>query len=319
MGHWWRYALRIIAIIAAAAPAVMNVCGCLESFTEPVIKYGAAGVGVCADVYLLASVPAFGYLRQKKREWAFKAGLAIWLACALWTGLSSASWLAHELEAAQAPVEQRKQTQTTTEGERQANLAREHATLTKQEDAALNAKTKEAFERASKLATETRARIAALEGQNAFPAKTESAPIKSPFAGYEKLVTFLLLAFSQGCWFMALDEEPEEAAVSEIGTVRKPEQAEIAAGNDAPASPRKQRKSAGNSGRKSTGTTAGKAESAQIIDFRKRPTREEILAFLDGGKKKLKGEAEAHFRYTERHLRNILNEKSSSQARQAAA
>jgi hypothetical protein len=39
MGHWWRYALRIIAIIAAGAPAVMNVAGCFESFVDHVIGY----------------------------------------------------------------------------------------------------------------------------------------------------------------------------------------------------------------------------------------------------------------------------------------
>ena len=211
--------------------------GCLESFTEPVIKYGAAGVGVCADVYLLASVPAFADLRQKKREWAFKAGIAIWLACAVWTGLSSAKWLEHALEAAQAPVEQQEKTQAQTERERQDNLARERALLGKQDDAALNGKTKEVRDNAVKLAAETRTRIAELEKQNTFSAKTEPTPIKSPFAGYEKLVTFLLLAFSQGCWFMALDEEPAEAAVAEIGAARKPERAEISSENDAPVPP----------------------------------------------------------------------------------
>ena len=113
---------------------------------------------------------------------------------------------------------------------------------------------------------------------------------------------------------------PSKAAEPEPARKPEPEarKSEISTGNDAPASPRKQRKSAGNGGRKSIGTTAGNAESAQIIDFRKRPTREEILAFLDGGKRKM-WEAAEHFRYTERHLRNILNESSASQARQAAA
>ena len=50
MGHWWRYALRIIAIIAASAPGIMNVFGCLESFANPVLGYFAAGVGLCADL-----------------------------------------------------------------------------------------------------------------------------------------------------------------------------------------------------------------------------------------------------------------------------
>ena len=68
---------------------------------------------------------------------------------------------------------------------------------------------------------------------------------------------------------------------------------------------------------------AGNAEGAQIIDFRKRPTREEILAFLDtknaDGRKRTMPQAAEHFRYTDRHLRNILNGNSGSQARQAAA
>ena len=315
MGHWWRYALRIIAIIAAAAPAVMNVAGCLVSFTDPVIKYGAEGVGVCADIYLFASVPAFADLRQKKREWAFKAGIAIWLACAVWTGLSSAKWLEHALEAAQAPVEQQEKTQAQTERERQDNLARERALLGKQDDAALNGKTKEVRDNAVKLAAETRTRIAGLEKQNTFSAKTEPTPIKSPFAGYEKLVTFLLLAFSQGCWFMALDEEPAEAAVAEIGAARKPERAEISSENDAPVPPESQRKRAGNGRRKSTGTTPGNAEGAQILQFRKRPTKEEISALKASGKS-IK-EIAANFRYSERQIRNIYNGISGSEMCQA--
>jgi len=35
MGQWWKYALRLIAVILAAAPAVMNVAGCFDSFTDP--------------------------------------------------------------------------------------------------------------------------------------------------------------------------------------------------------------------------------------------------------------------------------------------
>jgi hypothetical protein len=119
-------------------------------------------------------------------------------------------------------------------------------------------------------------------------------------------VTFLLLAFSQGCWFMALDEEQE----AEIGTVRKPE---MATGNDAPSRPRKRRKQAGNGDRKS----AGNEEGAQILKFRKPPTKEEILAFVEGnlanGNDKWEG-AKERFGYTPRHLRNFLNEKSGSQA-----
>jgi hypothetical protein len=308
MGQWWKYALRLIAIVAASAPGIMNVFGCFESFVDPVIAYFAAGVGLCADVYLLASHSAIHDAKRKKRELAHKVGVAIWLACALWTGLSSASWLQHKLEAAQAPVEQQRQTQKKTEGERQADLASERATVTKQEDATLAAKSKEAFERASKLAAET-LRIKALEAQNTFPAKTENAPIKSPFSGYEKLVTFLLLAFSQGCWFMARYEEPE--AEAETGTARKPE---ISDGNDAPVPPRKRRKQAGNGARKSAGTEPG---NANVIKFRKPPTKEEILAFVDrnlaDGNDKWEG-AKERFGYTPRHLRNFLNEKSGSQA-----
>ena len=324
MGHWWRYALRLIAIIAAGAPAVMNVAGCLESFTEPVIKYGAAGVGVCADVYLLASVPAFGYLRQKRREWAFRAGLAIWLACALWTGLSSASWLAHELEAAQAPVEQKKEVQSKTESERQVDLARERETLKKQEDAALDGKKpKDVRESAEKLAAETRSRIEKLEKRNTFQAKTESAPIKSPFAGYEELVTFLLLAFSQVCWFMALEEE----AGAEIASEQKPERAENSAGtetgSDAPPPPQRGRKTAGNGKRRSAGTKPGNTENVIGFPQRKRPTPEEVLAFLDtikpDGKNPTMPEAAEHFRYSARQLQNILYGRSGSQPRQAAA
>jgi hypothetical protein len=184
---------------------------------------------VCADVYLLASLPALAYLRKRERKWAFRAGLAIWLACTTWTGLSSASWLQHKLETAQAPVEQQKQAQERTEDDRQADLGRERALLEKQEDIALRGKNKEIRDNADRQATETRERIKNLEKLNTFPAKTEKAPIKSPFSGYEKLVTFLLLAFSQVCWFMALDEEPEEVA-AEIGTARK---LEMTAGNDA--------------------------------------------------------------------------------------
>jgi hypothetical protein len=285
MGQWWRYALRLIAVIAAAAPAVMNVAGCFESFTNPYIRYFAAGVGACADVYLLASLPAFAHIRQKRREWAFKVGLAIWLACFLWTGLSSGSWLKHALEAAQAPVEQQKQTQEKTEADRQADLTRERETLKGDEETARTGKTKDIRENAAKLAAETRGRIKELEKLKTSAAETEAKPIKSPFSGCEKLVTFLLLAFSQGCWFMALDAEPEEVAGSEIG---KLERAEIPAGNDAPAFP-KPAKRAGAGSRKSTG-------NANVIKFRKRPTKEEILAFQD------------------RNLRNFLNEKPRSQA-----
>jgi hypothetical protein len=265
---------------------------------------------VCADAYLLASVPALAHLRQKRREWAFNAGVAIWFACALWTGLSSASWLEHALETAQAPVEQRKEIQAKTESERQADLAKERVLLDKQEDASLNGKGKEIRDNATKLAAETRARIAQLEKQNTFPAKTENAPIKSPFSGYETLVTFLLLAFSQGCWFMALDEETAEASGAEIGK----REAEISARNDTLLPGNKGRKQAGNVKRRPSGAP-GNAEGAQIIEFRKRPTREEILAFLDGldGTGKMV-RAAAHFRYSGRQLRNILNEKSRSQA-----
>ena len=112
-------------------------------------------------------------------------------------------------------------------------------------------------------------------------------------------------------------------AGAEIGTEQKPERVEVPAGNDVPASSRKERKPAGNGGRKSTSAKPGNAESAQIIDFRKRPTREEILAFLDtknaDGRKRTMPQAAEHFRYTDRHLRNILNESSGSEKRQAAA
>jgi hypothetical protein len=305
MGQWWKYALRLIAIIAASAPAVMSVLGSLDSFTEPVIRHVAAGVGLCFDVYLLASHSAFGHLRQKRREWAYRLGLAIWLACALWTGLSSAAWLESQLKAAQAPVEQQKETKAKTESERQADLASERETLKQEEETSRAGKTKEIRDNARQLAAETRARIDGLKAQNTFKAKTETtepAPIKSPFSGYEKLVTFLLLAFSQGCWFMALDEETAEASGAEMG---KPE------AETAPLPGKRQRKQGGNGKRKSAGTPA----NANVIKFRKRPTKEEIIAFVDrnlaDGNDKWNG-AEAHFGYCVRHLRNFLNEKAAA-------
>jgi hypothetical protein len=303
MGHWWKYALRIIAVISASAPGIMNVFGCFDSFADPVIAYFAAGVGLCADVYLLASHSAIRDAKRKKREWARIVGIAIWLACALWTGLSSASWLQHKLEAAQAPVEQQKQAQTTTEADRQTDLASERETLKKEEEIARTGKTKEIRDNATQLAEKTRGRLRDLQKQNTLPAKVENAPIKSPFAGYEKLVTFLLLAFSQGCWLMAVDEEPE----AEIGTARKPE---IPAGNDAPMPPRKRQKQAGNVGRKSK---PGNGEGAKILKFRKPPTREEISALRE--QEKSFDEIATIFGYKSgKQMRNIFNGRSGSQA-----
>jgi len=310
MGQTWKYVLRLLAVVAAAAPAIMNVFGCLESFTDPIIRYAAVVVGMCADVYLLASLPALAHFRLRKRKWALRTGLAIWLACALWTGLSGASWLKHKFDADQAPVEQQKETQARAEGDRRNDLAGERETLREEEEISRTGKTREIRDNAKTLAAETRKRIAELEKPNTTPAKTENAPIKSPFAGYELFVTFGLLAFSQGCWFMALDEETAEASRAEIGK----REAEGGAGNGAPVPGNKRRKQGGNGKRKLSGAPDN-AEGAQIIEFRKRPTREEIIAFLDGnsaaGKNKWEG-AKARFGYTDRQLRNILNEKAAA-------
>jgi hypothetical protein len=321
MGQWWKYALRLIAIIAAGAPAAMNVAGCFESFTNPYLKYGAVAVGGCADIYLLASLPALAYFKHKRRKWKFRVGLAIWLACTLWTGLSSGSWLQHKLEEAQAPVEQQKGAQAKTESERQTDLAGERETLKAEEETARTGRTKDVRDNAAQLAEKTRGRISKLEKPNTpqaetKPTETEPKPIKSPFAGYETLVTFLLLALSQGCWFMALDEETAKASGAEIA---KPEQVELSSGNEAPLSEKRQRKQPGNGKRKSTGTKPGNEESAQILKFRKPPTKEEILAFMESVGSKDREKAGKHFGYTARHVGNILNGKSRSQAHQAAA
>ena len=100
-------------------------------------------------------------------------GIAMWLACATWTGLSSASWLAHELEVAQAPVEQQKEVQANWDTQRQADLASERDTLNKEQETARNGRTKDIRDNAAKMAAETRTRIAELENQNTFQAKTE--------------------------------------------------------------------------------------------------------------------------------------------------
>ena len=81
---------------------------------------------------------------------------------------------------------------------------------------------------------------------------------------------------------------PSKAAEPEPARKPEPEtrKSEIFTGNDAPAPPLKRRRSAGNGGRKSAGTKPGNEESAQILPFRKRPSKEEISALLEAGKTK---------------------------------
>jgi len=302
MGHWWRHALGLIAVVTGGALAIMSWLGSFETFSEPWLQWGAAIVGSVADVGIVALLLGFQDFRRKRRQLALTLAIVFWAAFSIYTVIQGETWLQHALETAQQPGEQ----QEKTERDRQNNLARERAFLDKQDETALTGKTEEVRKNAAKMAAETRARIAKLESQNTSQAKTERTPMKSPLAGYEWYVALVLWAASQGCWHMAYGEASAEAAGAEIGTERKPERAE----NDAPAPPRKQRKSAGNGGRKSTGATTGSAESAQILKFRKRPTREEVLAFMESGK--LIKEIAADFRYSERQIRNILNGNSGS-------
>jgi len=314
MGHWWRHALGLIAVVTGGALAIMSWLGSFETFSEPWLQWGAAIVGSVADIGIVALLLGFQDFRHKRRQLALTLAIVFWAAFSIYTVIQGETWLQHALETAQQPGEQ----QEKTERDRQNNLARERAFLDKQDETALTGKTEDVRKNAAKMAAETRARIAKLEGQDTFQAKTERAPKKSPLAGYEWYVALVLWAASQGCWHMAYGEAAEEATGAESGTARKPEQAEIAAGNDAPASPRKQRKRAGNNGRKSTGTKPGNEESAQIIQFRRRPTREEVLAFLESDGGKNQKEAAAHFGYSDRHIRNILNENSGLEKCQVA-
>ena len=310
MGQWWRHALGLIAVVTGGALAVMSWLGSFETFSEPWLQWGAAIVGSVADIGIVALLLGFQDFRHKGRQFALILAIAFWTAFSIYTVIQGETWLQHAFETAQQPGEQREK----TERDRQTSLARERAFLDKQDETALTGKTEDVRKNAAKMAAETRARIAKLEGQNTFQAKTERAPKKSPLAGYEWYVALVLWAASQGCWHMAYGEAPEEATGAESGTARKSEEVEISAGNNAPAS-LKPPKRTGNGGRQSK---PGNTEN--VIDFpqRKRPTREEIRAFLDDGKKKMP-EAAEHFRYSARQLQNILYGRSGTQARQAAA
>jgi hypothetical protein len=310
MGQWWRHGLGVIAVITGGALAIMNVLGCISSFDDCRIQYGAAGVGLCADIGIVCLMLGFRDFRHKKRWLALLLAVPLWVAASGYTVVQGAKWLEHAFETAQQPAQKQK----LTEEQRQEKLRKENALLDDREKTATHEKDRELRANAHRLAAETRGRIAELEKLNTFaPPEVKPTPIQSPFSGYEQWITFILWLSSQACWFMAYGES-EETEEAEIG---KPERGETPIKNGAPLPGKRQRKQGGNGKRKPAETEPGNGEGAKIYEFWKRPTKEEINAFTDrnlsDGNDKWEG-AEAHFGYSVRHLRNILNEKSGSQA-----
>ena len=215
----WRYILALIAIICGGALAVMNVAGSYGAFTDPRIAYGAAGVGLVADFGIVALMFCIKDA-IKRRSWvALTLAIPFWIAFSAYTVVQGGKWLEHGLEVAQKPVKQ----QELTEKEKQDDLKAERAHRDEADKVALSGASKAVRDNATKPAADARARIKELENTNTFEMAAAEAelPVKSPFAGYERLVAFVLWAASQACWFLAFDgkaTEAESAAQKRRGT-----------------------------------------------------------------------------------------------------
>jgi len=178
MRHLWRHILAIIAVVTGGALALMNVLGCLQSFSDPRIAYGAAGVGLLADLGIVALMFGFHDFRQKRRWLALTLAIPFWVAFSAYTVCSGATWLQHTFEMDQKPVQQ----QQLSEQQKREKLKAEQTDLDKANGVALTTKSKEIRENALKMAADARARIAALEAMNTFEAAAVPEPVKSPLA-----------------------------------------------------------------------------------------------------------------------------------------
>lgn len=118
-GQLWRHALRGIAIIAGAAPAVMNVAGCLESFTDPFLSMERQA-SVCALISTSWPAPLRFVISGRRSGSGFYG----------WE--SPFGW------AAQQPVEEQKKT-----GQQQKDLETERGNLTEAQNTALHGQDKE--------------------------------------------------------------------------------------------------------------------------------------------------------------------------------
>jgi len=283
----WRHILGLIAVATGIALAIMSILGSFDSFTDPGVQYGAAAIGSGADLGLLTMPFAYRNCERKGRKFALWLVIGFWGAFSVWTVASSATWLRHTFEVVQKPVEQRQ----LTEQQKQATLQSEQANLDKANEVALNGKSKDLRDNAIKLAADARKRIKELESVNTFQtAAAEAEPVRSPFSGYELLVTIGLLAVSQGLWFLAYAEsEAESAAQKRPG---KRQQLSSPRGEKA-AKPKRQI---------SAPSPAGKA--AKVLPFRRKPSQSEVVEMLSSGKTQ---QAVAdHFGYSVRTIRNIM-------------
>jgi hypothetical protein len=289
----WRYILALIAIICGGALAVMNVAGSYGAFTDPRIAYGAAGVGLVADFGIVALMFCIKDA-IKRRSWvALMLAVLFWIAFSAYTVVQGGKWLEHGLEVAQKPVKQ----QELTEKQKQDDLKAERSYRDEADKVALSGASKAVRDNATKQAADARARIKELENTNTFEmaAAEVEEPVKSPFAGYERLLAFVLWAASQACWFLAFDgkaTEAESAAQKRRGTGSGDRQRSSPRGEKA-ARPKRQI---------SAPSPAGKA--AKVLPFRRKPSQSEVAEMLSSGK--TQQDVADHFGYSVRTIRNIM-------------